>query len=75
MTDAFERELAIVLAATGDRDAALATAARTEDGDADSWVLAWTEHGGAAWAAARERPTAALFMEAAVGYGAALADR
>jgi hypothetical protein len=73
MTDAFERELAIVLAATGDRDAALATAARTEDGDADSWVLAWTEHGGAAWAAARERPTAALFMEAAVAYGAALA--
>jgi hypothetical protein len=72
-TDPFERELATVLSATEDRRAALATAARVQDGDADSWLLAWTEHGGGAWAAARERPSTALLMEAAVAYGAALA--
>jgi hypothetical protein len=72
-TESFERELAAALAATSDRDAALATAARIQDGDADSWLQAWTEHGGASWAAARERPTAALYLDAAAAYGAALA--
>jgi hypothetical protein len=72
-TESFQRELATVLAASADRDAVLATAAQVEDGDADSWLLAWTERGGAAWAAARERPTAELFLEAATAYGAALA--
>jgi hypothetical protein len=72
-TQSFERELATVLAASSDRGAALATAAQIEDGDADSWLLAWTGRGGTAWAAARERPTASSFLDATVAYGAALA--
>jgi hypothetical protein len=63
---AFQRELAAVLAATGDADGALATAARIQDGDAESWLLEWTAAGGEAWAAGRD-------LDAAAYYGAALA--
>jgi hypothetical protein len=62
----FERELAAVLAATGDVAGALATAARIHDGDAESWLLEWTAAGGEAWAAGRH-------LDAAAYYGAALA--
>jgi hypothetical protein len=72
-TEPFERELRAVLAATSDAEAALATAARIQDGDPDSWLREWTAGGGDAWATARATPSAALYLDAAAYYGAALA--
>jgi hypothetical protein len=69
----FAGALADVLAATPDTGAARATAARIAQGDPDSWLREWTAAGGAAWAAARRAPTAALYLHAAACYAAALA--
>jgi hypothetical protein len=67
------RALADVLAAAPDTGAARATVARIVEGDPDSWLREWTAAGGAAWAAARRAPSAALYLHAAACYAAALA--
>jgi hypothetical protein len=51
----------------------LATAARVQLGDPDSWVFEWTASGGAAWARARDGGDATVYLHAASYYGAALA--
>jgi hypothetical protein len=51
----------------------LATAARVQLGDPDSWVCEWTASGGAAWARARDGSDATVYLHAASYYGAALA--
>lgn len=55
--EGFQDAFAVVLGAAHHRAAdigeALATAARVQDGDADSWLREWTATAGNAWAAAR----------------------
>ena len=51
---ALEIALGAVYRRAADAGEVLATAARIEDGDADSWVEEWTATAGAVWAAAGE---------------------
>jgi hypothetical protein len=76
-TDTFQEgyQALLMAAAAGAADPGevLATAARVEDGDADSWLREWTATGGAAWAAANRRPSARRYLHAATYYAAPLA--
>jgi hypothetical protein len=76
-TVAFDREVRALLAAArwsaADVEQVLATTARIDLGDADSWLREWTAAGGEAWAAARNGDGPARYLHAASYYGAALA--
>jgi hypothetical protein len=76
-TDTFQEgyETLLAAAAGGAADMAevLATAARVQDGDPDSWLREWTATGGSAWAAANQRPNARRYLHAATYYAAPLA--
>ncbi|MDA0138699.1 alpha/beta hydrolase family protein [Solirubrobacter deserti] len=76
-TDSFQEGFATLLAAAAagaaDMGEVLATAARVQDGDPDSWLREWTATGGAAWAAANRRPSARRYLHAATYYAAPLA--
>ena len=76
---ALEIALGAVYRRAADAGEVLATAARIEDGDADSWVEEWTATAGAVWAAAGEaaerghRVSAlAHYLRAATYYATAL---
>lgn len=56
-----------------DPETVAAVAARIPAGDADAWLLEWTEAGGAAWTAAKAGRDATLYRHAASYYAAALA--
>jgi hypothetical protein len=56
-----------------DADVLEATAARVADGDSEEWVQEWTARGGAAWAEAKRKKDAAIYLHAASYYAAALA--
>jgi hypothetical protein len=75
-TPDFQRALAMVLRAAergaADSDDVLATAARIQDGDADSWVVEWLGTAGEAWAAARGADPLRHLLRAATYYDAAL---
>jgi hypothetical protein len=71
--DAFGHLVEAAVTGAADEDTVRATAARIEDGDADSWLLEWTAAGGAAWAAANRSPSATAYLHAASCYAAALA--
>ncbi len=77
MTDAFQDGLESLLAAAAwgaaDAGEVLATAARVQDGDPDSWLLEWTAAGGEAWVDAKRSGAPADFLRAASYYAAALA--
>ena len=51
--DAFDAVLGAAYHRAADTGEVLATAARVQDGDADSWLREWTATAGGAWAAAR----------------------
>jgi hypothetical protein len=77
--DAFETVLGAAYHRASDLGEVLATAARIEDGDADSWLREWTATAGAAWAAAGRaeaggRSASALehYLRAGTYYAAAL---
>jgi hypothetical protein len=76
-TVAFDREVRALLTAArwsaADVEQVLATTARIDLGDADSWLREWTAVGGEAWAAARNGDGPARYLDAASYYGAALA--
>jgi hypothetical protein len=76
-TGAFDREVHALLAAArwgaADLEQVLATTARIDLADADSWLREWTAAGGEAWAAARRGSDANAYLHAASYYGAALA--
>jgi hypothetical protein len=71
--EGYEALLAAAAAGAADLGEVLATAARIQDGDADSWLREWTATGGAAWAAADRRPSARRYLHAATYYAAPLA--
>lgn len=76
-TDTFQEGLEALLSAAAagaaDLGEVLATAARIQDGDPDSWLREWTATGGAAWAAANRRRSARRYLHAASYYAAPLA--
>jgi pimeloyl-ACP methyl ester carboxylesterase len=76
-TDTFQEGYETLLAAAAggaaDMGEVLATAARVQDGDPDSWLREWTATGGAAWAAANRGPSARRYLHAATYYAAPLA--
>ena len=76
-TAAFDREVRALLTAArwgaADVEQVLATTARIDLADADSWLREWTAAGGDAWAAARQGNPAGSYLRAASYYGAALA--
>lgn len=75
--DAFDREVRALLAAArwscADLECVLATTARVDLWDADSWLREWTAAGGAAWANSRGERDRRGLLHAATYYGAALA--
>jgi hypothetical protein len=71
--EGFETLLAAAAGGAADLGEVLATAARVQDGDPDSWLREWTATGGAAWAAANRRPSARRYLHAATYYAAPLA--
>jgi hypothetical protein len=64
---------AAVWSGAADDDVVAAVLARVDPGDADAWLQEWTAAGGAAWAAARERPSTVRYLHAATYYATALA--
>ncbi|HTU29153.1 MAG TPA: alpha/beta hydrolase [Solirubrobacteraceae bacterium] len=76
-TAAFDREVRALLIAArwsaAELEQVLATTARIDLGDADSWLREWTAAGGQAWAAARGGDAGQRYLHAASYYGAALA--
>ena len=75
--DCFVHEIRSLLTAArwsaASPDEVLATAARVQLGDPNSWVREWTATGGASWARARESSDVTAYLHAASYYGAALA--
>ena len=71
--EGYEALLAAAAGGAADLGEVLATAARVQDGDPDSWLREWTATGGAAWAAANRRPSARRYLHAATYYAAPLA--
>ncbi len=70
--EGLEALLAAVAGGAADLGEVVETAARVQDGDADSWLREWTAAGGAAWAAATRRPSARRYLHAATYYAAPL---
>src|ERR1700733_14806466 len=76
-TVAFDREVRALLTAArwsaADVEQVLATTARIDLGDGDSWLREGTAAGGEAWAAARNGDGPSRYLHAATYYGAAIA--
>jgi hypothetical protein len=77
VNDRYAHELAALSTAArwraADPELVRAIAVRVSDGDGGAWVREWTASGGEAWAAARRRPSASAYLQAASFYAAALA--
>src|SRR5579875_1689028 len=76
-TRLIDREVRSLLAAArwsaADLEQVLATVARIDPADADSWLREWTATGGEAWAAGQRERAPGQFLCAASYYGTALA--